>query len=421
VSTLRIYGGRVVTPECVREGDVVVDDGLIAAVEPPSGEGDLDARGAFVLPGGVDPHSHLLSDIEPATVSALRGGTTTAFSFTAPRPGETPATAFRRARDEIVPLAAIEVDLHPSIWEPDLLTTADREELAEAGARTIKHFLGYPELGMMTSDRTLYESLQLGSELGLLTLVHCENGGAIDARVDEAIAAGRTDVRAFVWARDPELEVEAVTRTLALAHVAGAPVYLVHLSTAGSLDLVRAARDRGQRIWTEACTHHLVLDEAVYDRADAERFLVVPPLRPSHDVDALWAGVADGTIDTIGSDHAQVAYQPPFPPGDFRGLPYGFPGAELRLPLVLSEGARRGVPLERLVAALASAPARIFGLRPRKGAIAPGADADLVLWDPEPVWTVRAAALHDGLAASPFDGLQVTGAIRQVVRAGRIE
>ncbi len=421
MSQLRIFGGRVVVADGVRDADVVVEDGLIAAVEPPSGDGDLDAHGCVVLPGGVDPHSHLLSDIAPATVSALRGGTTTALTFTGPRPGETPAGAYRRALDELVPLAAIEIGLHPSIWEPDLLTAADREELAALGARTIKHFLGYPELGMMTSDRTLYESLRQGSEIGLLTLVHCENGGAIDARVEEAIASGRTDVRAFVWARDPGLEEEAVARTLALARVAEAPVYLVHVSTAGSLDLVRAARVAGQPVRAEACTHHLLLDDTVYDRADAERFLVVPPLRPSRDVDALWDAVADGTIDTIGSDHAQVAYQPPFPPDDFRGLPYGFPGAELRVPLVLSEGARRSVPLERLVDALATAPAWIFGLHPRKGAIVPGADADLVLWDPEPDWTVRAHELHDGLGASPFDGLTVTGRIRQVMRAGRIE
>lgn len=423
VGGLRICGGRVVTPDGVREADVIVADGRIVSLEPAStpGTGDVDARGCAVLPGGVDPHSHLLADIAPASVSALHGGTTTALTFTAPRPGETPAAAYRRALDELVPLAAVEIGLHPSIWEPDLLTAADREELARLGARTIKHFLGYPELGMMTSDRTLYESLRQGSEIGLLTLVHCENGGAIDARVEEAIAGGNTDVRAFVRARDPELEEEAVARTLALARVAGAPVYLVHVSTAGSLDLVRAARAQGQQVRAEACTHHLLLDESVYDRPDAERFLVVPPLRPRRDVDALWDAVADGTIDTVGSDHAQVPYQPPFPPDDFRGLPYGFPGAELRVPLVLSEGARRGIPLDRLVDVLATAPARIFGLHPRKGAIAPGADADLVLWDPEPGWTVRAAELHDGLGLSPFEGLQVTGRIRQVMRAGRIE
>jgi dihydropyrimidinase len=325
MSAFRIHGGRVVTTDGTREMDVVVADGAIVAVEPPAGDGDLDARGCFILPGGVDPHSHLLADIEPASVSALRGGTTTALTFTAPRPGETPAAAYRRALDEDVPRAAIEIGLHPSIWEPDSLAAADRDELAALGACTIKHFLGYPELGMMTSDRTLYESLRHGSEVGLLTLVHCENGAAIDARVDEAIARGRTDMRAFVWARHPGLEEEAVARTIALAGVAGAPVYLVHVSTAGSLDLVRQARARGQQVWAEACTHHLLLDESVYDRPDAERFLVVPPLRSHRDVDALWRAVADGTIDTIGSDHAQAAFHPPFPPDDFRGLPYRAP------------------------------------------------------------------------------------------------
>jgi dihydropyrimidinase len=421
VSELRIAGARVVTPDGVRDADVVIADGRIASLEPSSGEGDVDARGCVVLPGGIDPHSHLLADIGPASTSALRGGTTTALSFTAPRSGETPAEAYRRARDELVPLAAIEIGLHPSIWEPDRLTGSDREELARLGARTIKHFLGYPELGMMTSDRTLYESLRHGSELGLLTLVHCENGDATDARVDDAIASGRTGVDGFVWARHPGLEEEAVARTLALARVAAAPVYLVHLSTSGSVELVRTARARGQRVFAEACTHHLLLDDRAYERDDAERLLTVPPLRAKDDVDALWAAVADGTIDTIGSDHAQAPFHPPFPPGDFRSLPYGFPGVELRVPLVLAEGARRGVPIERLADALAAAPARIFGLHLRKGVVAPGADADLVVWDPEPEWTVRASELHDGLGISPFDGLRVKGRLREVLLRGGIE
>jgi dihydropyrimidinase len=363
---------------------------------------DVDARGCVVLPGGVDPHAHPLADIAAATAAAARGGTTTVLAFTAPRPGESPADAYVRARDELVPQAVVDVQLHPAIWEPERLDRAELERLRGVGARSVKLFTAFPELGMVASDRKLYETLRDASRLGMLVMVHCEVSGAIDALVDEALAAGRTDARAFAETRPPLVEEEQVARVLGLARLAAAPVYLVHLSTAGSLDLVRAARRRGQTVWAEACTHYLVLDESRYDRPDAERFLVAPPLRSQADVEALWEGIADGTIDTIGSDHAEAQYRPDVPPGDFRSLPYGFRGIEVRVPLVLSEGARRGVPFERLGDLLAGAPARAFGLAPD--------DADAILWDPEPEWTIR-----DG---SPFDGLAVTGRIRHVSRGG---
>ncbi|HEY7207545.1 MAG TPA: amidohydrolase family protein [Gaiellaceae bacterium] len=416
---MRIAGGVVVTPEGAREADVVVDDGKIASIDAPSRSGDVDARGCLVLPAGLDPHAHPLADIGPATVSAAHGGTTTVLAFTVPRPGEPPAAAFERARDELVPQAAIDVRLHPAIWEPDRLGRAELEDLARVGARSVKLYLAFPELGMLVSDRTLYETLRDASRLGLLVQVHCESSGPIDALVEEAIVAGRTDARAFADTRPPLVEEEGVTRTLALARLAEAPVYLVHLTTAGSLDLVREARRRGQTVWAEACTHHLVLDEGRYDGPDPDRYVVVPPLRSRKHVEALWEGVADGTIDAIGSDHAQSRYAPPFPSGDFRSLPYGFAGLEVRLPLVLSEGTRRGIRPERLADLLAGGPARAFGLAQAKGAVVPGADADLVVWNPEPRWTIRSEELHDGLGDSPFAGLAVHGAIRDVFLRGR--
>lgn len=407
---MRIYGGLVVTDAGPREADVVVADGRIAAIEPPTAGGDLDARGCVVLPGGVDPHTHPLSDLAAASAAAAHGGTTTVFGFTAPRPGESPAAAWRRAVREQLPQATVDVALHPAIWEPDRLTRSDLEELSALGASSLKLYLAFPELGMMASDRTLYETLRASVELGLLVMVHCENGGAIEARVEEQLALGATGVDGFVAARPPGVEEEAVSRTLALARLAEAPVYLVHLSTAGSLDLVREARGRGQTVVAEACAHHLLLDESCYQRPDPGRWLVVPPLRPRRHVEALWDAVLDGTLDTIGSDHAQAAYRPSFRGDDFRSLPYGFSGIETRVPLVLSEGARRGVPLERLASLLATTPARSFG-REDAGAIVPGAAADLIVWDPSARWTVD---------ASPYDGLDVTGRIRTVLRGGRV-
>lgn len=382
---VRIFGGLVVTADGARLGDVE-----IAGPEP-----DVDARGCVVLPGGVDPHVHPLADLATAGAEALAGGTTTLVAFTAPTPGERPAAAYGRAR-ELLSQTPAHVELHPAVWEPDRLRRDDLVALRQAGARAIKLYLAFSELGMRTSDRTLYETLRDASALGLLVRVHCENDDAIQALTDEAIAAGRTGVDGFVASRPPLVEEEAVARTLALARLAGAPVYLVHLTTADSLELVRAARRRGQTVWAEACTHHLLLDDGCY-ATDGERFLVVPPLRPQSDVEALWDGVADGTLDAIGSDHATAPYRPPFQTDDFRSFAYGFGGAGVRVPLVLAEGTRRGVPLVRLADLLATGPARALGLAERPG--------DVVVWDPEAERTVE---------RPPFAGVHARGAVRDV-------
>jgi dihydropyrimidinase len=406
---VRVGGGIVVAPDGAREADVVLEEGRIVAVERPSRGADLDAGGCIVLPGGVDPHVHPLADLADASAAAVRGGTTTMLAFTSPRRGETVVEAFLRTREE-VRAAPVDVRLHATVAEPETLDVAQLAELAQAGARGLKLYLAYPELGLLPSDRTLYETLRDAARLGLLVLVHCESSGAIEALVDEALAAGRTDVRAFAATRPPLVEEEGVARTLAYARLARAPVYLVHLTAARSLALVREARLLGQTVYAEACTHHLLLDERCYDRGDGERYAVVPPLRPRPDVEALWAAIADGTLDTVGSDHAQERYRPDAPAGDFRALQYGFFGVDVRVPLLLSEGARRGVPVERLADLVAGAPARIFGLAPQKGAVVVGSDADLVVWDPEAASTVP--------GEPPFGGLEVRGAIRHVLVRG---
>jgi dihydropyrimidinase len=417
----RIAGGVVVTPEGARTADVLVEGERIVGIAP-AGEGEgqvIDASGCIVLPGGVDPHTHLLADVRPATRSALHGGTTTALCFTAPQPGERPAEALARARDELLPAAAIDVGLHASIWEPERLGADDLAELAVLGATGVKIFLAYPELAMMASDQRLYETLRDASQLGLPVLVHCENGGAIEALVEEFVAAGRREASCFAETRPVEVEEEAVHRTLALAALARAPVYLVHLSTAAALALVRERRAAGQHVLAESCIHHLTLDDGLYERPDAERFLAAPPLRPCAHVEALWEGVRNGALDTVGSDHAQARFQPEArTPGDFTGIPYGLPGVEARLPLLLSLGRERNVRLERLVELACAGPAKAFGLYPRKGTIRPGSDADLVLWDPDAEWTIDVGTLHDGLDDTPYAGMRVRGRVRTVFLRG---
>jgi dihydropyrimidinase len=423
VSRLVIRGGLVVTPAGVRRTDVVVAGGRVAGLGRGNEHGGevIDAEGCYVLPGGVDPHTHLMAGMASATRSAAFGGTTTALCFSNPMPGESTPEAVVRGRGEVDRLAEIDVALHAIVGDPDRLTTADLKQLPRHGVRSVKVFLAFPEQGIMASDASLYEVMRAAARLGLVVQVHCENGSVIQALIGEYLAAGKRQAACFAWSRPPEVEEEAIARTLAIARLAGAAAYITHISTAGGVRLVRAARARAQVVHAEVCLHHLLFDDRKYRGKSAQRFLVAPPLRPHYHVDALWSAIADGTVDTLGSDHAQVQYQPPAKnPTDFTSLPYGFAGIELRLPVMLSAGLRRGVPIERIAKLAATRPAQVFGLSPRKGAITPGADADLVVWDPRPEWKVTRARLHDGTEDSPYLGMTVRGAIRYVFLRGRL-
>ncbi|HEV2033612.1 MAG TPA: amidohydrolase family protein [Candidatus Dormibacteraeota bacterium] len=420
---LRITGGLVVTPAGVQQTNIVVSGGRVVGLGAQDGQDadDIDAEGCYVLPGGVDPHTHLLADVASATRSAAFGGTTTAVCFSNPRPRESAPQAVIRGRRQVEKTAAIDVALHAIVGEPDRVTTADLERLRGLGVRGVKLFLAFPEQGLMASDGCLYEVMRAAARLGLLVRVHCENGSVIEALISEYLAQGKRQASYFARSRPPEVEEEAIARTLAIAGLAGAAVYITHVTTAGGIQAIRAARAQGQVAHAEVCLHHLLLDASRHQGKSAERFLVAPPLRLRKQLEALWSAVADGTVDTIGSDHAQSQYQPrPKKPGDFTGLLYGLAGIELRLPLLLSEGLRRGLPIQRLAQLAATGPAQLFGLFPRKGAISPGADADLVVWDPRPEWKVRASALHDGVGHSPYSGMTVRGAIRTVLLRGTV-
>jgi dihydropyrimidinase len=413
----RIAGGTVVTPMGAFPGDLLVDGAHIAGVVGPGVRTDaqtdrerIDASGCLVLAGGVDPHTHLLSDV-PAADAGLLGGTTTALSFTWPEPGESPVESFVRARDELLPRTALDVGLHAAFWRPDLLRPEHVRELHDLGVCGLKLYLAYPELGIMASDRHVYETMRLGAALGLPVQVHCENGDLIEALVAERLAAGATGIRSAFDTRPPVAEEEAVHRVCRLAELAQATVYLVHMSSAGSLELVRDARRRGPRVLCEVCTWSLTLDDGVYERDDAERYLACPPPRSRDHVEGLWAGVRDGTVDALGSDHHQHRYAPPAQP-DFRGVAYGIRGLRPRYPLLLGEGLRRGVSPERMTELLSRGPARAFGIT-SKGALLPGADADVVIWDPRATWTV-------GADHPAWEGVEVDGRVRTVLRRGEL-
>jgi dihydropyrimidinase len=428
VSAAAVTGGTVVTPGGERRADILIRDGKIAAIGA-AGAADsaarqhVDAAGCYVLPGGVDPHCHLMPDVRRATAAAARGGTTTVLSFTSPADGEGDLDALLRCRAEVAGCRpVVDVGLHAMLYDPEHVAIADLAAARRAGAAAIKIFLAYAELGIQCSTRRLFELMAGARRHGLLVQVHCENGPLIDALADGARLAGRRGARAFADTRPPEVEEEAVARVLAVAALAGPACYLVHLSSSGALDQVRLARSRRRPpVIAEVCPHHLLLDDRCYAGAAAGRYLVAPPLRPRAHLAALWQGLADRTIDTVGSDHCQTRSPVPaalVPTGERLG--YGLAGIGARLPLLLSEGLARGVPIGRLAELAATNPARAFGHYPAKGALVPGADADITVFDPAGQTVLDAGGLGDGTGDSVYAGRRLSGRIRAVLHGGEV-
>jgi dihydropyrimidinase len=424
--TLAVTGGIVVTPAGTRRADVVIGDGkIIELAEPgavPGQGGRLDAAGCFVLPGGVDPHCHIMADVAAATRAAALGGTTTVLSFTNPEPGEGAVQCLLRRRQELASgHPAVDVGLHAMLYLPDQVVAADLRALRDAGVSGIKVFLAYPELGIMWSARGLFELMTAAARRGQVVQVHCEEGQVIEGLVAAAVASGRTGVGLFAQTRPPGAEAAAVALVLETAGITGATCYLTHLSCSGALDQVRLARGRGSpALHAEVCLHHLLLDDRHYQHDDAERYLVAPPLRPPGHQEALWQGIADGTLDTVGSDHCQARSRTigELAP-DGRGYSYGIAGVGARLPLLLSRGLERGLPIERLAEVASANPARAFGHYPRKGVIAPGSDADLLIWDPAAETTIAVGTFDDRTGDSVYAGERLSGRVRDVLLGGR--
>jgi dihydropyrimidinase len=429
VSVEAVVGGTVVAPG-PRPADVLISEGKVArlgAAGRTTGQ-RLDAAGCYVLPGGVDPHCHLMTQIRLATTAAARGGTTTALSFTNPDPGQGDLDCLLSRRAEVAQAGAvIDVGLHAMLYDHEHTTSAQLAAIRRAGAAAVKVFLAYPELGIMWSPKRLFELMTDTRRLGLLVQAHCESGPLIEALVsaavrDRALNPGWPTVRAFCDTRPPEVEEQAIASALAVASLTGAACYLVHLSTAGAIELVRLARKRHRApVFAEVCLHHLLLDDHWYAGADAGRYLVAPPLRRREDIEALWEAVADGTIDAVGSDHCQTRSAVSAElsaPGE--SCQYGIAGIGARLPLLLSEGLARGIPIGRLMQLLSENPARIFGHYPQKGALAPGSDADIVVFDPAGETVVGPDEFDDGTGPSVYAGGRQRGKIRAVLLRGQL-
>jgi dihydropyrimidinase len=416
-----VAGGTVVGPDGSVRADVLVDEGRVVEVGAVDRRGAevVDATGCLVLPGAIDVHTHPFGGLRDDSRSALCGGTTSALAFVDALPGERPAEAARRTLADEMPESHMDLAFHAVIWEPEAYRKGDLADVAALGVGSVKLWLAYVELGIMADDDVALAVMQEAAELGIVVLAHCENGRAVDLLTRRRVAAGELGLASLPASRPIELEAECVHRFLVLAGLAGATPYVVHVTGRAPLDEIRAARRRGQTAHAEVCPHHLLFDRADHEGPDGLRYVMTPPLREAGDRAALLDGLRTGDVTTYASDHCHLRLDRDKLPvqGDFTKVPTGMPGIGARLPLAFALGDDHPLAVERVVDAACTNPARIFGLE-RKGAVAPGLDADLVVWDPRAPSRLSLETMNDGLDWTPYDGIEVPGRVRDVLARG---
>jgi dihydropyrimidinase len=436
--SLVVKGGRVITAEADFVGDVLVEDGVVRALGAGLDAGaarTVDATGKYVLPGCVDVHTHMdvafqgvsaCDDFTSGTIAAAFGGTTTIVDFAEQPQGGGGVRAglgeWHAKLERSGPV--VDVGFHVIVHDLGGEVEAELLDLPRTGVTTLKLHQAYPGLFMLGDD-DLFRCMQIARETGALAMVHAENGGAIEVLIEQARQAGHREPVWHARTRPPLTESEAVGRAIALAELAGCPLYVVHVSCAGSVDAIAAARSRGLPVWGEACVHHLFTDEADLERPGFEgaKFVFTPPPRGAADRERLWAALADGTLSVVSTDHFPNFFADRRALGgeDFSKIPNGTGGVEERLMLVHHHGVNAGrFSLNRMVQLLATEPARLLGLYPKKGSISVGADADLVVFDPEREVTISARDMRSRSDYTIYEGYAVRGAPRTVLVRGEV-
>lgn len=446
-----IAGGKVVTSTGARDADVLVDGETIAAIidrEPPQGnpaasgpapagparaDRIVDATGRYVLPGGVDPHTHLdlpvgggvvsSDDFETGTIAAACGGTTTIVDFPTQVRGGSLAEALDTWHAKAAGRSVIDYGFHMIV--SDLTPATERElgDIVRDGVTSLKLFMAYPDR-LMLDDGMIFRAMEISRDLGAIVCLHAENGHVVDALVRGAVAAGHTAPRYHAVTRPPEVEAEAVQRAITMAGLARCPLYIVHVSTAHAVVRIAEARRRGAAVYGETCPQYLCLDESVYERdvMEAAKYVMSPPLRPRWMQAWLWEALDQADLQTVGTDHCPFWLRDKARGrDDFSKMPNGAPGIEHRLALLHARGVRAGrLSWPRLVDVFATAPARIFGLHPRKGALEPGSDADVVVFDPNARRTISTATHRMRVDSDPYEGVEVDGVVDTVLARGEV-
>ena len=430
-----ITGGTCVTASERFAADVYVENGRIFALgrglDLPVDQ-TIDASGCLILPGGVDPHVHLdfptlttktADDTTSGTSSAARGGTTTIINFALQRGGEALGATLERSLTNADGHAVIDYGFHVIVTDLPERRFGELDEIVKEGASSVKLFMAYPG-ELMVDDATLLTVMERVSQQGGLTMVHAENGPAIQVLIQRALAEGRTSPQWHGKTRPTILEAEAVHRAVVLAELTGSPAYFVHISCDEAAREVAMAKARGLPIFAETCPHYLTLDDSVYagDDFDVAKYVMTPPLRPVHHQDALWHGIRRGDIDVISTDHCPFCMvgQKDAGQGDFSKIPNGVGGVEHRLVLLYDRGVRQGeISLERLVSITATTPAKLFGLYPQKGTLAVGSDADIVVFDPNGTTMISVENSPTQVDYSIYEGRVCAGKVRHVFSRGQ--
>jgi dihydropyrimidinase len=435
--SLLIKNGEIVTASERFVADIYCDNETITRIDrglaAPPGAEVIDAAGKYVFPGFIDPHVHIYMPFmggfardthETASHAALAGGTTTFIEMICPSRNDRPLEAFELWRGKAEGHSACDYTFHMGVTRFDEAAERDFREIVQRGVSSFKVFLAYKG-AFGVSDEELFRTLRLGRELGVITTAHCENAELIDALQKQLLAEGKTGPEYHYWSRPPAVEAEGVHHLLTFAERLGAHVYIVHLSCEEALaEAVRGAR-RGARVWIETLIQYLLCDKSDAERADFEgaKFVMSPPLRDKRNQEVLWNALRQGFISTLATDHAPFDFktQKIMGRGDFTKIPNGIPSLEDRVTLYFTHGVKGGrMDLHRFVDTASTQAAKIFGLFPRKGTIQPGADADLVVFDPEAKGRISAATHHSRVDYNAFEGMEIQGRPEIVTVRGKV-
>jgi dihydropyrimidinase len=436
VFDLLIRNGKVVTPETVLEADVAVQGeriaGLLKTAEPVQARQVIDARGLYVVPGGIDAHVHFDMEFlgqskhtfESGTIAAAFGGTTTVIDFTLDLKtlGGPLLDAVEKRREKAEGKAVIDFAFHCVVNDGGDDTLQELEQVVAHGVPSFKMFTVYREVNLYVNDATVYNVMERLRDLGGIAAVHTENCDIVDYCTARLLAAGQRSPVHYPLSRPTFTEVECIRRVLFLARSARAPVYVVHIAAGEAVAAVRQARAEGRPVYGETCPHYLVLTKEMYARPDGYNYVMSPPLRTEADNEALWEGLAGGWLATVSSDDNSIDVEDKRAGAEsFDRASPGCVDVETRIPLLFSEGVgKRRLPITRLVQVASTNPARIFGLYPRKGIIAAGSDADIVLIDPTARLRVSPQTLHMKVQYSPYEGWDVVGMPVTTISRGKI-
>ena len=433
--SILIKGGRIVTATDDYTGDIFIDGERVTTIGSSlnlPADRVIDAKGKLVLPGGIDVHTHMdmpfggttsADDFESGTIAAAFGGTTTIVDFAIQYKGQTLHHAWETWMKKAEGKAAIDYGFHMIITDLSDQVETEMDAMVTQGVTSFKLFMAYPGVFML-DDASIFRAMRRTGKNGGTICMHAENGGVIDVLVKEALKNGQTAPKYHALTRPARAEGEATHRAIALAEIADVPVYIVHLSAAEALEMVTEARDRGLPAFAETCPQYLFLSYDNYEEPGFEgaKYVMSPPLRQQATQDRLWRGLAFNDLQAISTDHCPFCMKEKhLGDGDFSKIPNGAPGVETRMSLVYDGGVRSGrLSLNRFVELTSTSPAKIFGMFPKKGTIAPGSDADIVIFDPNKPTTLSAKTHHMKVDYNPYEGRSVTGVTETVLSRGKV-